>query len=65
MKRNRLFLLIAVFAVFLLTNAVAAALDLGVDELTLDPGEFYEFTPQDGIVHWFVSDESVLELGGE
>ena len=64
MKRNHLFLLIAVFAVFLLTNAVAAALDLGVDELTLDPGEFYEFTPQEGTVYWFVSDESVLELGG-
>ena len=65
MKRSRLFLLIAVFAVFLLTNTAFAALDLGVDELTLDPGEFFEFTPQDGLVHWFVSDESVLELGGE
>ena len=64
MKRNWLFLLIAVFAAFLLTNA-ALALDLGVDELTLDPGEFYEFTPQEGTVYWFVSDESVLELGGE
>ena len=65
MKRSRLFLLIAVFAVFLLTNAVSAALDLGVDEITLDPGGFYEFTPQDGIVYWYVSDESVIELGGE
>ncbi len=65
MKRDRLFLLIAVFAVFLLTNAAAAALDLGVDELTLDPGEFYEFTPQDGTIYWYVSDESVIELGGE
>ncbi len=64
MKRDRLFLLIAVFAIFLLTNA-ASALDLGVDEITLDPGGFYEFTPQEGIVHWFVSDESVIELGGE
>ena len=65
MKRDRLFLLIAVFAIFLLTNAVAAALDLGVDEITLDPGEFYEFTTPEGIVQWFVSDESVIELGGE
>ncbi len=65
MKRSRLFLLIAVFAVFLLTNAVSAALDLGVDEITLDPGGFYEFTPQDGIVYWYVSDESVIELGSE
>ena len=63
MKRNWRILLIAVFAVLLLTNA-AFALNLGVDELTLDPGEFYEFTPQEGTVYWFVSDESVLELGG-
>ncbi len=64
MKRNWRILLIAVFAVLLLTNAAFAALDLGVDEITLDPGEFYEFTPQEGTVYWFVSDESVLELGG-
>ena len=44
MKRNWRILLIAVFAVLLLTNA-ALALDLGVDELTLDPGNI-ESSPE-------------------
>ena len=49
MKRIPLFLLLALL---LITNTAFAAVDLGVDELTLDPGETYEFDPiADGIVY--------------
>ena len=62
MRKISLFLLLALL---LLTNAAFAAVDLGVDEITLAPGEFYAFAPQDGLVYWLVSDESVIELDQE
>ncbi len=61
MKRTSLFFLILLTAL-LLTNAAFAAVELNVDELTLAPGETYEFEPIDGIVYWSISDESVLEF---
>ena len=62
MKRIPLFLLLALL---LIANAAFAAVDLGVDELTLAPGETYEFDPiADGIVNWSISDESVLKFSG-
>ncbi len=66
MKENRFLLLIAVFTLLLLTASAAfAAVDLGVDELTLNPGESYEFEPLDGIIRWSVSDESVITFTGD
>ena len=66
MKGNHFLLLFTVFALLLMTAAVAfAAVDLGVEELTLNPGESYEFEPLDGIVRWSVSDESVIAFTGD
>ena len=66
MKGNRFLLLLAVFALLLMTAAAAfAAVELGVDELTLNPGESYEFEPLDGMIRWSVSDESVITFAGD
>ncbi len=63
---KRFLLLLAVSALLLLTAVAAfAAVDLGVDELTLNPGESYEFEPLDGMIRWSVSDESVIAFTGD
>ena len=64
MKRVPLFLMILLTAL-MLANAAFAAVELNVDELTLAPGEAYEFDPiADGLVYWSISDESVLKFSG-